>query len=130
MFKVNNRNTRKRCERCPNVIGVVQFFFIINFEHSLNLFLVFLLLSLTKETFAGFWQKTWFRNNSQHTFNQETNLLLACDIFSFMFSEKIEILLELDECTFMQNVFMPHKHIDGVRTFISFVYFYIFNYIF
>ena len=52
LFKVNNRNTRKRCEICPNLAiktpeqrqwrrsGV----FIVNFEHIFHLFLVFLLL--------------------------------------------------------------------------------------
>ena len=56
MFKVNNRNTRKTSEvlfkvnnktpeqrqlRCSGV-------FIVNFEHNLHLFLIFLLLTLNK----------------------------------------------------------------------------------
>ena len=56
MFKVNNRNTRKRCEMCSKLTiktperchrrrsGV----FIVNFEHILHHFLVFLLLILNK----------------------------------------------------------------------------------
>ena len=48
MFKVNNRNTRKKCEICSKLTiktperrrsGV----FIVNFEHILHHFLVFLL---------------------------------------------------------------------------------------
>ena len=54
LFKLNNRNTRKRCEICSKLpiktpkrrqlrrSGV----FIVKFKHILHLFLVFLLLSL------------------------------------------------------------------------------------
>ena len=61
MFKVNNRNTRKRCqiyskftiktpERCQwHRSGV----FIVNFEHISHLALVFLLLTLTISLQAG-----------------------------------------------------------------------------
>ena len=56
LFKVNNRNTRKRCEICSKLIiktperrqwrfsGV----FIVNFEYISHFFLVFLLSSLNK----------------------------------------------------------------------------------
>ena len=56
LFKGNNKNTRKWCERCSKLTmktperrycrhsGV----FIVNFEHILRLFLVFLLLPLNK----------------------------------------------------------------------------------
>ena len=56
MFKVNNRNTRTRCEICSKLTiktpelrqwrssGV----FIVNFEHISHLVLVFLLLTLSK----------------------------------------------------------------------------------
>ena len=56
MFKVNNRNTRKRCEICSKLTiktpeqrqwrrsGV----FIVNFEHISHLALVFLLLTLSR----------------------------------------------------------------------------------
>ena len=56
MFKVNNRNTRKRCEICSKLTiktpewrhwrrsGV----FIVNFEHISHVLLVFLLLTLIK----------------------------------------------------------------------------------
>ena len=52
-FKRNNRNARKRCEICSKLTiktperrrsGV----FIVNFEHILHLFLVFLLLNLSR----------------------------------------------------------------------------------
>ena len=42
-FKVNNKNTRKKGKICRRS-GV----FIVNFEHVLHLFLVFLLLTLNK----------------------------------------------------------------------------------
>ena len=42
MFKVNNRNTRTKCEICSEVTVV----FIVNFEHISHLVLVFLLLTL------------------------------------------------------------------------------------
>ena len=55
MFKVNNRNTRTRCEICSKLTiktperrqrrsGV----FIVNFEHISHLVLVFLLLTLSR----------------------------------------------------------------------------------
>ena len=53
LFKVNNRNTRKRCEICSKLtiktperrrFGV----FFANFEHISHFFLVFLLLTLNK----------------------------------------------------------------------------------
>ena len=62
MFKVNDRNTRKRREICSRLTikileqrhlrrsGVL----IVNFEHISHLFLVFLLLTLNMEMFAGF----------------------------------------------------------------------------
>ena len=51
MFKVNNRNTRKRCEICSKLTikirGVVLDIFIVNFERISHLVLVFLLLTLS-----------------------------------------------------------------------------------
>ena len=51
LIKTNNRNTRKRCELWSSYnkntrrrFGV----FIVNFEHTSHLFLVFLLLTLNK----------------------------------------------------------------------------------
>ena len=61
LVKDNNRNTRKRCEICAKLTiktperrqwrcsGVV----IVNFEHISHLVLVFLLLSLSRQTLAG-----------------------------------------------------------------------------
>ena len=64
LFKINNKNTRKRCEICSELTiktpewrhwrrsGV----FIVNFELILHLFLVFLLLTWNKLMLAGFMQ--------------------------------------------------------------------------
>ena len=59
LFKVNNRNTRKRCEICAKLTIKTQErrhsgVFIVNFEHISNFFLVFLLLNLNKELLAGY----------------------------------------------------------------------------
>ena len=56
LFKVNNRNTRKSCEICLKLTikTLEQRYwrrsevFIVNFEHISHLFLVFLLLTLSK----------------------------------------------------------------------------------
>ena len=48
MFKVNNRNTRARCEICPELL-----IFIVNFEHILQLVLVFLSFTLCRQLPAG-----------------------------------------------------------------------------
>ena len=55
MFKVNNRNTRARCEICsiltiktPERRRYRSGVFIVNFEHILRLVLVFLLLTLSR----------------------------------------------------------------------------------
>ena len=58
MFKVNNRNNRKRCEICSKLTtktlerryGRHSDVFIVNFEHILNLVLMFLLLTLSRST--------------------------------------------------------------------------------
>ena len=50
MFKVNNRNTRTRCEICSKLTIKTWCYgvFIVNFEHISHLVLVFLLLTLSK----------------------------------------------------------------------------------
>ena len=52
MFKVNNRNTRAKCEICPKLTIKTQerrsSVFFVNFEHISHLVLVFLLLTLSK----------------------------------------------------------------------------------
>ena len=56
LFKVNNRNTRKRCKICSKLtINTPERrhwhcsdIFIVNFEHISHLFLVFLMLTLNK----------------------------------------------------------------------------------
>ena len=62
MFKVNNRDTRTRCEICSKIAiktpehrhwrrsGV----FIVKFKHITNLVLVFLLLTLSRRIPVGF----------------------------------------------------------------------------
>ena len=47
LFKVNNTNTRKRCEICSK-LTIKTPEVIVNFEHVSHLFLVFLLLTLNK----------------------------------------------------------------------------------
>ena len=57
LFKVNNRNTRKRCEICLKLTIEIperrhrrrSVVFIVNFEHISHVFLVFLLLLLTSK---------------------------------------------------------------------------------
>ena len=52
MFKVNNRNTRTRCETCSKltikITGRRSGIFVVNFEHIPHLVLVFLLLTLSR----------------------------------------------------------------------------------
>ena len=45
IFKVNNRNTRTRCEICSKLTAGI---FVVNFEHISHLVLVFLLLTLSR----------------------------------------------------------------------------------
>ena len=50
LLKVNNRNSRIRCEICSKL----TIHFIVNFEHISHLILVFLLLTLNMELPAGY----------------------------------------------------------------------------
>ena len=62
MFKVNNRNTRTKCEICSKLTIKApkqshwrhSDGFIVNFEHILDIFLFFLLLSLSRKMSADF----------------------------------------------------------------------------
>ena len=62
MFKVNNRNTRTRCDICSKLTIKIperchwgrSGIFIVNFEHISHLFVVFLLLTLSMEMPAGY----------------------------------------------------------------------------
>ena len=62
MFKVNNRNTRIRCEICSKSIIKTpercrwhrSDIFIVDFEHISHLVLVFLLLTLSRQMLPGF----------------------------------------------------------------------------
>ena len=47
MFKVNNRNTRARCETCSKLTMALSGIFIVTFEHISHIVLVFLLLTLS-----------------------------------------------------------------------------------
>ena len=61
LFRVNNRNSRKRCEICSKLtIKTLERrqsrrsgAFIVNFEHISHLFLLFLLLALNRYMLAG-----------------------------------------------------------------------------
>ena len=60
LFKVNNRNTRKKCETCskltiktPELDHWRRCVFIVNFGYISHLFLIFLLLTLIKQMLAG-----------------------------------------------------------------------------
>ena len=65
MFKVNNRNTRRRFEICSKLTIKTperrhwrrSGAFIVNFEHISHLFLAFLFLTLNKQIFPGGGQK-------------------------------------------------------------------------
>ena len=48
MFKVNNINTKTRCEICSKLTIKIPDIFIVNFEHILHLALVFVLLTLNR----------------------------------------------------------------------------------
>ena len=48
LLKVNNRNTRTRCEICSKLTIKTPGVFIVNFEHISHLALVSLLLTLNK----------------------------------------------------------------------------------
>ena len=48
IFKVNNINTRTKCEICSKLTIKIPAIFIVNFEHILHLALVFLLLTLNR----------------------------------------------------------------------------------
>ena len=56
MFKANNRNTKTRCEICSKLTIKTpkrphwyrSCVFIVNFEHTLHLVLIFLLLTLSR----------------------------------------------------------------------------------
>ena len=61
MFKVNNRNTRARCEICSKLTIKTperrHGAFIVNFEHISHLVLVFLLLTLSRYMVIGYYVK-------------------------------------------------------------------------
>ena len=72
LFKVNNRNTRKRCELCSKLIMKTperchwrRFnVCIVNFKHISHLFVLFLLLPLNKHLFVGMFLSRLWSNES------------------------------------------------------------------
>ena len=81
LFKVNNRSTRKRCYKCSDLTlkaperrgwrrsGV----FIVNFEHTLHLFLMFLLLILKSNCLLGSFYMTKIRQISSVPYGRIDN---------------------------------------------------------
>ena len=69
MFKVNDRNTRKRCEISSKLIITTsersqrRGVFIVNFEHIAHLVLVFLLLTLRRYMSAAKADTEWVNIN-------------------------------------------------------------------
>ena len=53
MFKVSNENTRAMCEICSKSMTLCSGVFIVIFEHTSHLFLVFLLLNLNNKCLLG-----------------------------------------------------------------------------
>ena len=104
-FKFNNRNTRKRCEICSKLTintperrhwrhsGV----FVVNFEHVLHLFLVFLLFTLNKQILPGCCPYSFIETFGQKNFGWNElalgNWTRQCDMFlPFPFVFKCYIL--------------------------------------
>ena len=54
LFKVNNRNTRKRYEICSKLTIKTPVVFIVNYEHISHVVLVFLLLTLSRQMPTGY----------------------------------------------------------------------------
>ena len=58
LFKVKSKSTKKRCETCSKLAKKIseqshlRRVYIVNFEHILHIFLVFLLLTLNKKVLA------------------------------------------------------------------------------
>ena len=59
LLKVNNRNTRTKCEICSKLTMKIPGIFTINFEHISHLVLVFILLTLNNKDF-------WHTHYSHH----------------------------------------------------------------
>ena len=80
MFKVNNRNTRQSCKICSKLTIKTpdrrqcrrSVFFIVIYEHISHLFLLFLLLSLSRYLFTG------------HLFDCTFFFISDCDDFSII----------------------------------------------
>ena len=77
LFKVSNKTTRKKCEICLMLTIKTpeqchSDVFIVNFEHTLHLFLVFLLLHLNRSLFGSF-KKTFIGNSITGMVNPMVN---------------------------------------------------------
>ena len=65
LFKVNSKNTKKGGEICSKLTIRRSIFFIVNFEH---IFLVFSLLTLSKQMPTEYVAHIWIRNASVSTY--------------------------------------------------------------
>ena len=78
LFKVNNRNTRKRCKICSKLMLKTpkrrhwhcSSVFIDNFEHLSHLFLVLLLSTISREMFSEFIQTLTYWSNIVTVYSQ------------------------------------------------------------
>ena len=73
MFKVNNRNTRKRCGICSKLTmqWIRSGVFIVNFKHNSHLALLFLMLTLTSWKVSGFIVRVEAPTNSKRVEGSE-----------------------------------------------------------
>ena len=96
-FKVNNLDTRKKCEICSKLkikraerrhwrhSGV----FIVNFEHISPLFLVFLLLTLNRQILLGYHKKKFAMSTMS---NIDDGIL--CENYSRLLTKKLPLLFD------------------------------------
>ena len=119
MFKVNNTNSRTRCEICSKLTiktperrhwhrsGV----FIVNFEHILQLVLVFLLLTLSRSMPAGFALFNPFRNTGRAFSRTLLSTTVAPNLMSRVFKKTFSsemfknkfCLVGTNKCSFLQK---------------------------
>ena len=115
MFKVNNRNTRKRHEICSKLTikttkrrkwhgsGV----FIVNFELISHLFLVFLSLTLSKEILAWYYLAYRFADSTSKTMQKHFKGLIEGERRIEFFPIEWRTKLRLDEGSWF-GVYFSH----------------------
>ena len=92
LFKVNNRNIRKRCEICSNITLRTperhqwrrSSVFIVNFQYISHLFLAFLLFKVSRFHFGHFnpfQSSVAFHIETSHLFGQNCVKMFLNDIF-------------------------------------------------